>query len=74
MRASPFDLSTILLAKHPQHVVLIHFPVAPFITAVAFDDLAQWTNRVRGSHGASGRVSQWRELSEEDHDACKTRP
>jgi uncharacterized membrane protein len=39
----PFDLKTVFLAKHAQHVVLIHFPIALFITAVAFDFLAQWT-------------------------------
>jgi uncharacterized membrane protein len=32
-------------AKHAQHVVLIHFPIALFITAVAFDLVAQWTKR-----------------------------
>jgi len=42
---SPFDLKTALLAKHAQHVVLIHFPIALFITAVAFDLIAQWTKR-----------------------------
>jgi uncharacterized membrane protein len=40
---NPFDLKTALLAKHAQHVVLIHFPIALFITAVAFDSVAQWT-------------------------------
>ncbi len=39
---NPFDLKTVLLAKHAQHVVLIHFPIALFISAVAFDFLAQW--------------------------------
>jgi uncharacterized membrane protein len=43
MSANPFDLRTVLLAKHAQHVVLIHFPIALFIAAVAFDYLAQWT-------------------------------
>ena len=43
--ANPFDLKTALLAKHAQHVVLIHFPIALFITAVAFDLIAQWTKR-----------------------------
>ena len=33
----PFDLKTVLLAKHAQHVVLIHFPIALFLTGVAFD-------------------------------------
>ena len=39
---NPFDLKTALLAKHAQHVVLIHFPIALFLAAVAFDYLAQW--------------------------------
>jgi uncharacterized membrane protein len=42
---NPFDLKTVFLAKHAQHVVLIHFPIALFITAVAFDVVAQWTKR-----------------------------
>jgi uncharacterized membrane protein len=42
---NPFDPKTVFLAKHAQHVVLIHFPIALFITAVAFDLLAQWTKR-----------------------------
>jgi uncharacterized membrane protein len=42
---NPFDVKTALLAKHAQHVVLIHFPIALFITAVAFDLIAQWTKR-----------------------------
>jgi uncharacterized membrane protein len=37
---NPLDLKTVLLAKHAQHVVLIHFPIALFIAAVAFDALA----------------------------------
>ena len=41
----PFDLKTVFLAKHAQHVVLIHFPIALFIAAVAFDLIAQWTKR-----------------------------
>jgi uncharacterized membrane protein len=42
---NPFDLKTVLLAKHAQHVVLVHFPIALFLTAVAFDLIAQWTKR-----------------------------
>jgi uncharacterized membrane protein len=42
---NPFDLKTALLAKHAQHVVLIHFPIALFISAVAFDFIAHWTKR-----------------------------
>jgi len=43
---NPFDVKTVLLAKHAQHVVLIHFPIALFISAVAFDFIAQWTKRI----------------------------
>ena len=42
---NPFDFKTAALAKHAQHVALIHFPIALFITAVAFDLIAQWTKR-----------------------------
>ena len=42
---NPFDIKTVLLAKHAQHVVLIHFPIALFLSGVAFDFLAQWTKR-----------------------------
>ena len=41
----PFDIKTVLFAKHAQHVVLIHFPIALFIIGVLFDFLAQWTKR-----------------------------
>jgi uncharacterized membrane protein len=37
-----FDPETILLAKHAQHVVLVHFPIALFTTGVAFD----WSGRL----------------------------
>ena len=38
----PFDIKTVIFAKHAQHVVLIHFPIALFIIGVLFDFLAQW--------------------------------
>jgi uncharacterized membrane protein len=41
----PFDLRAALLAKHAQHVVLIHFPIALFIGGVVFDFLAQSAKR-----------------------------
>ena len=41
----PFDLKAALLAKHAQHVVLIHFPIALFLTGVAFDLSSQWRKR-----------------------------
>jgi uncharacterized membrane protein len=47
MMANPFDLKAAVLAKHAQHVVLIHFPIALFISAVAFDLMAQW-KKTRG--------------------------
>jgi len=37
---NPFDLKSALLARHAQHVVLIHFPIALFVVGVAFDFLA----------------------------------
>ncbi|MGC2694909.1 MAG: DUF2231 domain-containing protein [Candidatus Angelobacter sp.] len=40
---NPFDLKSALLARHAQHVVLIHFPIALFLASVAFDFAAQWT-------------------------------
>ena len=45
LMANPFDPKTVLFAKQAQHVVLIHFPIALFITGVAFDLIAQWTKR-----------------------------
>src|SRR5207245_3826529 len=41
-RMNPFDLKAALLAKHAQHPVIIHFPIALFIISVAFDLLAIW--------------------------------
>jgi uncharacterized membrane protein len=43
----PFDIKNALLAKHAQHVVLIHFPIALFIIGVLFDFIAQWTRQGR---------------------------
>jgi uncharacterized membrane protein len=45
MSVNPFDIKTIVLAKHAQHVVLIHFPIALFVVGVLFDLLAQRTRR-----------------------------
>jgi uncharacterized membrane protein len=45
MTVNPFDPKTVLFAKHAQHVMLIHFPIALFLTAVLFDVIAQWTRR-----------------------------
>lgn len=40
-----FDLRTIFLARHAQHIVLVHFPIALLIASVAFDLLARATGR-----------------------------
>jgi uncharacterized membrane protein len=42
---NPFDLKAALFAKHAQHVVLIHFPIALYIAAVVFDFIAERTRR-----------------------------
>lgn len=39
---NPFDLKAALLQGHAQHPVVIHFPIALFITSVAFEFLAIW--------------------------------
>jgi uncharacterized membrane protein len=49
---NPFDLRSALLAKHAQHIALIHFPIALFIAGVAFDLIAQRTKR-RGLSSAA---------------------
>jgi uncharacterized membrane protein len=42
---NPWDIRAALLAKHAQHVVLIHFPIALFIVGVALDAVASFTRR-----------------------------
>src|SRR5215471_4565512 len=42
MSTNPFDIRAVVFAKHAQHVVLIHFPIAAFMIAVAFDYAAHW--------------------------------
>jgi uncharacterized membrane protein len=42
---NPWDIHSALLAKHAQHVVLIHFPIALFLAGVALDFAAGWTRR-----------------------------
>jgi uncharacterized membrane protein len=45
MSLNPFDIHYTLLAKHAQHVVLIHFPIALLITGATFDFISQWRKR-----------------------------
>ena len=47
----PLDLKSAALAKHPQHVVLIHFSIALDLTGVMFDFVAQWTRNCTHSVG-----------------------
>jgi uncharacterized membrane protein len=42
---NPFDLKALLMEKHGQHVVLIHFPIALFITGAALDFAAHWSKK-----------------------------
>ena len=50
---NPFDLKSVLLAKHAQHVALVHFPIALIFASVAFDLLSL---RKRNLGSASRRV------------------
>ena len=45
MTTSPWDPRTAIFARHAQHVVIIHFPIAFFIAGVAFDFIATRTRR-----------------------------
>lgn len=38
----PFDLKSTLLARHAQHVVLVHFPIGLFLAGVGFDFFGAW--------------------------------
>ena len=38
----PFDPRSVIFAKHAQHVVLIHFPIALCLVSIAFDFVAHW--------------------------------
>jgi uncharacterized membrane protein len=40
MMAHVFDPKTVLLAKHAQHIVMIHFPIALFFVSGVFDAMA----------------------------------
>ena len=42
---NPFDPMSILFARHAQHIVLIHFPIALFTIGVLFDLAGQWNKR-----------------------------
>jgi uncharacterized membrane protein len=42
---SPFDPRSVLFARHAQHIVLIHFPIALCLVSIIFDFIAQWTRK-----------------------------
>jgi uncharacterized membrane protein len=42
---SPFDWRSIVFAKHAQHVVLIHFPIALYMAAVCLDASGLWLKK-----------------------------
>lgn len=42
---NPFDPKTVFLAKHAQHVVLVHFPIGLFLAGVGFDFAGQWMKK-----------------------------
>jgi uncharacterized membrane protein len=56
---NPFDPKAALLAKHAQHVVLVHFPIALFLTGVAFEVAARWTGKAttRATLAAAARLN-----------------
>ena len=41
-RINPFDLTAAILARHAQHPVIVHFPIALFIASAVFEILAAW--------------------------------
>ena len=42
---NPWNIRSVIFAKHAQHVVLIHFPIALFLIGVALDVAASCTRR-----------------------------
>ena len=56
---NPFDPKSALLAKHAQHVVLIHFPIALFLAGAAFDIATRWTRQAtnRATLAAAARLN-----------------
>ena len=52
----PFDMKTVVFAKHAQHVVLIHFPIALVMIGVLFDFVATINSRMIGTSVFSYRT------------------
>ena len=55
---NPFDPKTVLLAKHAQHVVLIHFPIALYLSGTLFDLAARVFRKPNFSSNFS-EVARW---------------
>lgn len=55
--AKLFDPRTVLLAKHAQHVVLVHFPIALTLTAIGFEWVAAWRPGTMGA--ALAEAAYW---------------
>ncbi len=45
MTVNPFDIKAALTARHAQHVVLVHFPIALFLAGVFFDFAGRWFSK-----------------------------
>jgi uncharacterized membrane protein len=41
----PFDPKSALFARHAQHVVLVHFPIALCLVSITFDFIGHWTKK-----------------------------
>lgn len=54
---NPFDLRAVVLAKHAQHVVLVHFPIALFMAGVGLDLLSRGNRASRLSFAAYVNLS-----------------
>jgi uncharacterized membrane protein len=55
---NPFDLKSALLAKHAQHVVLIHFPIGLYLAGTFFDLCARLVRK-----NSLGEVTRWNILA-----------
>lgn len=60
IRPNVLDIRAALAARHAQHVVLVHFPIALFLTGVVFDFAAEWagwTNLKRATLASAARAN-----------------
>lgn len=57
MTPNPFDPKYLFFAKHAQHVALVHFPIALFITGAVLDFLG--TRKKRRDYEAAAYFNFW---------------